>query len=232
MVRVKICGIRSLEEAHWAFNSGADAIGFIFVSQSKRYIQPEHAREISLSLPPFIARVGVFVNEDPIIVAEIVQKCHLTAIQLHGTENPEDYQNIGVPCIKAINISVDNYISSIGTTIPPSDQPFFDLKLPLQNWTGLVQGVLVDASYQGQLGGTGTPLPWEDPSLQHLFDRIRSFNIPLILAGGLSPVNIQHAIRAVKPYGVDVSSGVELLGTKRPDLIKSFIERAKIIIDV
>ena len=91
----------------------------------------------------------------------------------------------------------------------------------------MLQGILVDSSYQGQLGGTGSPLPWDNLSLQQLFDCIRSFDIPLILAGGLSPENVQLAIRAVKPYGVDVSSGVERLGTKDPDLIKSFIEKAK-----
>jgi phosphoribosylanthranilate isomerase len=227
MVRVKICGIRSLEEADWAVDAGADGIGFIFVPQSKRYIQPEHAREISLNLPPFITRVGVFVNENPTIVADIVQKCNLTAIQLHGTEALEDYQTIGVPCIKAISISIDHYINSDGEHTILGDQPFFELQHPLQNWTGMVQGILVDASYQGQLGGTGSPLPWEDPSLQHLFDRIRSFDIPLILAGGLTPENVQHAVRMVKPYAVDVSSGVERLGSKRPALIKAFIQKAK-----
>lgn len=227
MVRVKICGIRSLEEAHWAIDDGADALGFVFVPQSKRYIRPEQAREISSNLPPFITRVGVFVNENPTIVADIVQKCNLTAIQLHGTEALEDYQTIGVPCIKAINISVDHYINSDGAHTTPGDQPFFELQHPLPNWTGMVQGILVDASYQGQLGGTGSPLPWGDPSLQHLFDHIRSFDIPLILAGGLTPKNVQRAIRAVKPYAVDVSSGVERMGTKHPDLIKSFIQKAK-----
>lgn len=227
MVRVKICGIRSLEEANWAIDAGADGIGFIFVPQSKRYIQPELAREISINLPPFITRVGVFVNEDPTIVGDIVEKSHLTAIQLHGTEVLEDYQKICATCIKAINISVDDYINSDGAT-PPGNQPhFLELQDYLQNWTGKVQGILIDASYQGQLGGTGTPLPWNDPSLQHLFDRIRSHDIPLILAGGLTPENVQRAIRAVKPYAVDVSSGVERLGTKNPDLIKSFIQKVK-----
>ena len=227
MVQVKICGIRSSEEAHWAIDAGADALGFIFVPKSKRYIRPEQAREISLNLPPFLTRIGVFVNEDPTIVCDIVKKCHLTAIQLHGTENIEDYQNIGVPCIKAINIAVDHYISSAGTLTPTGDQPFFEFERLLQNWTGMVQGILVDASYQGQLGGTGTTLPWDDPSLQRLFDRIRSFDIPLILAGGLSSENVQRAIRVVKPYAVDVSSGVEHLGAKHQDLIKSFIQKAK-----
>ncbi|HEY8909317.1 MAG TPA: phosphoribosylanthranilate isomerase [Desulfosporosinus sp.] len=217
MVQVKICGIRSLEEARWASDAGADAIGFIFVPQSKRYIQPEQAREISLNLPPFMTRIGVFVNADPTIVAEIVQKCHLTAIQLHGTEAPEDYQRIGVPCVKAINIAVDDNINSEELA----------LQHPFENWIGMVQGILVDASYQGQLGGTGAPLPWDDPSLQDLFNRIRSFDIPLILAGGLNPENVQRAIRAVNPYAVDVSSGVERLGTKNSDLVQSFVENAK-----
>lgn len=227
MVRVKICGIRSLEEAKWAIAAGVDAIGFIFVPQSKRYIHPEYAREISVNLPPFITRVGVFVNEDPSIVAEIVRKCNLTAIQLHGTETLKDYQKIHVPCIKAINIPVDHYINSEGAHTTLGDQLYFEFQHHLQNCIGMVQGILVDASYQGQLGGTGSPLPWDDSSLQHLFDRIRSFDIPLILAGGLTPENVQRAIRAVKPYAVDVSSGVERLGTKNPDLIKSFIQKAK-----
>lgn len=227
MVRVKICGIRSLEEAKWATDAGADGLGFIFVPQSKRYIQPEHAREIVLNLPPFIARVGVFVNEDPTIVAEIVQKSHLTAIQLHGSEALEDYQNIRVPCIKALTISVDPIINSDGAPSSPGDQPFLELQHTLNKWKGMLQGILVDSSYQGQLGGTGSPLPWDNLRLQQLFNCIRSFDISLILAGGLSPENVQLAIRAVKPYGVDVSSGVERLGMKDPDLIKSFIKKAK-----
>jgi len=227
MVRVKICGIQSLEEAKWAIYAGVDAIGFIFVPQSKRYIRPEQAREISLSLPPFMTRIGVFVNENPTIVVEIVQKCYLTAIQLHGDEDIEDYQTIAVPCIKAINISVDHYINSAGAHTNSEHQSFFELQPPLENWVGMIQGILVDASYQGQLGGTGSPLPWDDPSLQHLFDSIRRFDIPLILAGGLTPENVQRAIRTVKPYAVDVSSGVEHLGTKNQDLIKSFIQKVK-----
>jgi len=217
MTQVKICGIRSLEEAHWAIDAGADAIGFIFVPQSKRTIRPEQALEISLNIPPFITRIGVFVNQDPTTVGEIVRKCHLTAIQLHGTEELEDYQTIDVPCIKAINISVDD------------DVNLDELKLQrtLEEWAGKVQGILVDASYQGQLGGTGSPLPWDNSDLQKLFNHIRSFDIPLILAGGLTPENVQRAIQAVKPYAVDVSSGVERMGTKHPDLIKSFINKAK-----
>lgn len=227
MVQVKICGIQSLEVAHWAIDAGADALGFIFVPQSQRYIRPEQAREISSNLPPFMTRIGVFANENPTIVNDIVRKCKLTAIQLHGTEALEGYQKMGVPCIKTINISVDHYITSDGGPTTLSDQPFIELQHSLQNWIGMVQGILVDASYQGQLGGTGFPLPWDDPSLKHLFNRIQSFDIPLILAGGLTPENVQRAIRAVKPYAVDVSSGVERLGTKNPDLIKSFIQRAK-----
>jgi len=227
MVQVKICGIRSLEEAHWAIDAGADAIGFIFVPQSKRYIRPELAREISLNLPPFMTRIGVFVNEAPIIVNEIVNKCKLTAIQLHGTEVLEDYQTISVPCIKAINISVDQYINSDGGPARSSELPFSELQNPPRNCIGRAQGILVDASYQGQLGGTGSPLPWNDRGLQHLFCNIRSLNIPLILAGGLTAENVQRAIQAVKPYAVDVSSGVERMGTKDPDLIKSFIKKAK-----
>jgi phosphoribosylanthranilate isomerase len=227
MVRVKICGIRSSEEAKWAIDAGADAIGFVFVPQRRRYIRPEQAREISLDLPPFVARVGVFVNEDPAVVAEIVQKSHLTTIQLHGNEALEDYQSIGVPCIKAINISIDPILNSDGASLSPGEQPFFELQLPLNKWKGMLQGILVDSSDQGLFGGTGSSLPWDKPSLQHLFDRIRSFDIPLILAGGLTPENIQRAIHIVNPYAVDVSSGVERVGAKHPDLIKSFLEKAK-----
>lgn len=227
MVRVKICGIRTLEEALWAINAGTDAIGFIFVPQSKRYIQPEQAREISLKLPPFVTRVGVFVNENPTIVADIVRKCQLTAVQLHGTEILEDYRKLVVPCIKTINISVDQYISSSGALNKSSDPPFFKLQHTFQHWVGRVQGILIDASYLGQLGGTGRPLPWDDPSLQQLFELIRSLDIPLILAGGLTPENVQSAIRAVKPFAVDVSSGVERLGNKHPELIQSFLQKVK-----
>ncbi|KGP76225.1 hypothetical protein JT05_06025 [Desulfosporosinus sp. Tol-M] len=227
MVRVKICGIRSWEEAKWAIDAGADAVGFIFVPQRKRYIRPEQAREISLNLPPYVARVGVFVNEDPTIVAEIVQQSHLTAIQLHGSEALEDYQSMGIPCIKSLNIPIDSILISEGASSSQSDQPFSELQLPLKEWKGMLQGILVDSSNQGLFGGTGSSLPWDNPSLQHLFEYIRSFDIPLILAGGLTPENVQHAIHIVNPYAVDVSSGVERLGAKHPELIKSFLKKAK-----
>jgi phosphoribosylanthranilate isomerase len=208
IVRVKICGIQSLEEALWAAEAGADALGFIFVPRSKRYIQPEKAQAITAKLPPFVNKVGVFAGASPSEVAEMASLCTLDTIQLHGEENPELYHQIPATKIKVISYSSNTL----------ANKKFSPHSL---------HGVLLDSTFQGQLGGTGIPLPWQDPPFQSFLQEIKDVGLPVILAGGLNPENVQDAIKQTQPYGVDVSSGVERNGHKDRDLIRKFISRVK-----
>lgn len=212
LVRVKICGIRTMEEAQWAFEAGADALGFVFHPMSKRAIEPEKAKEIIGRLPPFLARVGVFVDRSFHAVKEIAGECRLTAIQLHGRENPADYQNIRLPIIKALAPAEDDFAQE-------------NLRQTLTGWQGIVQAILLDSVQAGQFGGTGTALPWEQPVIQKSVAIIKHSGFPVILAGGLKPENVSQGIRMIRPYAVDVSSGVENRVGKDPELIRAFIRK-------
>lgn len=243
MIRVKICGIRSLEEALIAVNAGADALGFVFAPQSKRYIDPVSVREITNKISPFVARAGVFVDSTPDEVENIARISGLTVIQLHGEENPAHYRDLGLPLIKAIKVSLaqgeDPFKGNGGmgegpdkTVIPADKQEVgieigqdFDAKL--RAWQGLVQGILIDSAVLGQFGGTGQAVPWSHPEVRNLFSDIKAAGIPLILAGGLYPHNVKEAIEVVRPEAVDVSSGVEADGGKDKNLIQEFMKQVQ-----
>lgn len=200
-VRIKICGITNREDALHAAACGADALGFVFFAGSPRCVTTERARAISEALPPFVTRVGLFVNETPERIRAIVGECGLDAIQLHGDEPPEFCQELPLRVIKALRIkaaaSLDGY------------EAFKVSALLLDAWAG------------GAYGGTGTAFNWE---LATGVARLR----PVILAGGLTPANVAAAVRQVKPYGVDVSSGVESdPGKKDPEKVAQFIRMAR-----
>ncbi len=218
MIHVKICGIRSLEEALWASEAGADALGFILVPSSRRYVEPQLVREITAGLPPYIARIGVFADTPPAEVNKLAKLCGLTGIQLHGDEDPKNYPENTLPLIKAIRVPV----SKINVKI--KEQSVFS---GIGDWRGLVQGLLVDSVVAGQFGGTGCPLSWDELANQNLFREIKAAGIPLILAGGLTLQNVCEGIRKVKPYAIDVSSGVEREGKKDAKLIREFIAKVK-----
>lgn len=218
MIRVKICGIRSLEEALWAVEAGADALGFILAPKSKRYIEPEKLQYITSHLPPFITKVGVFAQESPANVTEITRQCSLDTIQLHGGEAVNAYQNIQATKIKAICFNPQAF----GNFQNPNPRG-----LASEFKQGLIQGVLLDSANQGQTGGTGIPLPWEDTHFQTILDAIKATGCPVLLAGGLNPDNIQEAIQLTHPYGVDVSSGVEEDGRKNRNLVFRFVQSVK-----
>lgn len=181
MTAIKICGITNREDALFAANLGVDALGFIF-APSPRQVTTKQAREIIDSLPPFINKVGVFLNHSREVVAQMALYCGLDTIQLHGEESPEDCQHFGTKVIKAFRVK---------------DQDSFR-DLPLYQ----VSAFLLDTYLPGQPGGTGKTFDWE------LAKAAKKYG-PIILAGGLNPENIREAIRKVKPYGVDISSGVE-----------------------
>lgn len=230
IVRVKICGIRSLEEALWAVDAGADALGFILVPHSKRYIEPKKLRQITAHLPPFINKVGVFSGEPPNRVSEIIHYCSLDTIQLHGGELAAHYSNIPAAKIKVIAfdprmMNSRNSGCAINHCVN-EESPYWEV-IHTEVSQGLIQGILLDSAVQGQSGGTGTPLPWNDSIFQATLSEIKKTNIPFILAGGLHSENVQNAIQVTQPYGVDVSSGVEREGRKDQEQITRFIRAAK-----
>lgn len=198
-MEIKICGITNLEDAICAVESGADAIGFIFYRQSTRHIEPKTAREIIKNLPQHIARVGVFVNQNPHEIKDIFSRCGLTMIQLHGDESPEYcFQFPVTTLIKAAS---------------PTSEDDLDI---LKRYS--VKAILMDTRADGQYGGTGKKCNWS------LAARIKSQH-PLILAGGLTETNIREAIRMASPDAVDLNSGVEQFpGKKDPMKIKNVIK--------
>jgi phosphoribosylanthranilate isomerase len=202
MIHVKICGITSLEDAHAAVDSGADALGFVFYPPSPRYVTPEQAEQIIKTLPPFVTTVGLFVDVTLAAVSETVARCGLDRVQLHGRETPEFCRQITRPVIKAIRIKNAESLTHVADYI--------------------VSAYLLDAYVEGALpGGTGASFSWE------LAARAKPFG-PIILAGGLTPENVEIAIDQVRPYGVDVSTGVECApGVKDHRKVRQFIARAK-----
>jgi phosphoribosylanthranilate isomerase len=202
MVKVKICGIMNLDDAIAAVDYGADALGFVFFKESPRYIPISIAAEIINNLPPFLTKVGVFVNEQPENIEHIITMTGIDVVQLHGEEPPERCR-FTRKVIKAMRVE----------TLESLD--------PLMSYRGMVSAFLLDTFTPGLFGGTGKIFNWDIAVEAKQFGRI-------ILAGGLTPDNITEAVRRVKPYGVDVSSGVEFeQGRKDHKKLQLFIEKAK-----
>jgi phosphoribosylanthranilate isomerase len=200
-MRVKICGITNNEDALAAVESGADALGFVF-AKSPRQVTKEQARDIIEKLPPFVSPVGVFVDEKADTIKEICGFCGIHTVQLHGNEAPLYLNDLkGYKIIKAFRVKDED-----------------DLK-PLTNYKS--HAFLLDSYVKGVMGGTGVPFKWEITRQAHKYGAI-------ILSGGLTPENVREAICIVKPYAVDVSSGVESSpGKKDKLLVKRFIVNAK-----
>jgi phosphoribosylanthranilate isomerase len=201
MIRIKICGITRVEDAFTAVKAGADALGFVFYKKSPRYISPSKAKRIIDALPPFVSMTGVFVNEKQGAIVDIAGFLGLDAIQLHGDEDHHTchrFKRYGLKIIKAFRVG---------------DTFNFDAVREYK-----VNAHLFDAYDKDTFGGTGKNFRWE------LLAGNKS-RAPIILSGGLTPQNVSEAVRVVKPYAVDVSSGVEKSpGIKDPELIRSFIQ--------
>jgi phosphoribosylanthranilate isomerase len=197
MIPVKICGITNIEDALTCVAYGVSALGFVF-APSKRQVTVAQAYEISRRVPPFITKVGVFVDEEPRVVKEILKDCGLDLAQLHGAEPLSISEIIPGRIIKAFKAGVDQ---------------------PDPAWRGLpIRAILIDAFLAQAAGGTGQTFDWS------LFDEFRVLGYPMILAGGLNPGNIQAAIRTARPDAVDLSSGVEWEpGIKDSDKIKQLM---------
>ncbi len=201
MVRVKICGITSLDVALAAVEAGADALGFVF-AESRRRVTPDQARDIIGKLPPFINTVGVFVDEELDSINQIANFCGLDIVQLHGTETPEYCRQVNRPVLKAIKVATAQDLEQI------------------EQYQDLVRGYLLDTLLPGQSGGTGITFPWQLAKAANKYG-------PIIVAGGLTPDNVSEALAVAEPFGVDVSSGVETAGTKDLIKIREFINRVR-----
>lgn len=206
-MKVKICGITNVEDAEVAVRAGADALGFVMYRKSPRFVEPAVAKAIIAGLPPFVLPVGVFVNEEAERVRALMDECGFALAQLHGDESAFYCQNLGRPVLKAIRLK---------------DRGAF-LALAEFHGRANVRGFLIDAFSDQAYGGTGKTVDWT-------LAQEAARSAPIILAGGLTPTNVAEAISYVRPYGVDVSSGVEQRpGKKSPDNVKAFIEAARLV---
>ena len=206
-LRIKICGITREEDAWAAIEAGADALGFVFVPGTPRFIEPGRAAAITRSLPPFVSRVGLFVNADPEHIRATVAEARLDTVQLHGDEPPE----VGLSLLGLVRV-----IQAFRVQGPEMLQRLPDYRKSADAW-------LLDAYVPGTAGGTGARFDW------NLAVQARELGHPLILAGGLKPENIAEAVRQVRPFAVDVSSGVESSpGQKDAEKIRELIRSARL----
>ena len=200
-VKVKICGITNADDAQVAIEAGADLLGFIFYPPSPRYIEPETARAIVEHVPPDVTTVGVFVNESANRIAHIMQTSGVQMVQLHGDEPPELCQAVPWDVVKAFRFT---------DQVRPQRMADYD-----------VAAYLVEGFHDTLYGGAGARADWQQVATLHPYGRI-------ILAGGLTPENVQDAIRVVQPYAVDVGSGVEAEpGKKDWQKVRAFVHQAK-----
>ncbi|MDJ0984085.1 MAG: phosphoribosylanthranilate isomerase [Desulfobacterales bacterium] len=199
-VKVKICGITNAADASAAVELGANALGFIF-ADSPRQMTPQKVRTIVRMIPPFVKTVGVFVNETATTIRDVRQYCGLDLVQLHGDESPAFCDELMPYVIKSLRIKDDSCLQTS------------------RAYQGKVRALLLDTWAREKVGGTGKTFDWQ------LAIKIKEIGIPIILAGGLRPSNINSAIQTVNPYAVDINSGIEEYpGKKNPALMKAVME--------
>ncbi|WKJ92395.1 phosphoribosylanthranilate isomerase [Methylomonas montana] len=198
--RVKICGFIRVEDALRAAELGVDAIGLVFYPPSPRNVDIEQAARISRALPAFVSVVALFVDAEPTLIRDVLNKVRVDCLQFHGDETPESCRLYDKTYIKAIRMRADTNIAAL-------EQQYHD-----------AAGLLLDAYHPGVQGGTGSGFDW---------DLIpKDCRLPIILAGGLTPDNAEEAVKAVKPYALDVSSGVEAgKGIKDAEKMAAFIRK-------
>jgi phosphoribosylanthranilate isomerase len=191
MTWIKICGITNIEDGLKAASLGADSLGFIF-APSQRRVDPDVAKKIILALHKTLLKVGVFVNEDPEEVLRVAEYCSLNGLQFHGEEQPDYCQKFSLPVIKTIRIKNLESLKDM--------EKYHDVSILLETYSPV------------QAGGTGNTFPWE---IALKAKEEKNF----VLSGGLNPLNVGEAIKKVRPWGVDVCSGVEVSPGKK-DLLK------------
>jgi len=200
--RIKICGITREQDVSAVADNGTDALGLVFYEKSPRHVSLQQAEQLARAVPPFLTVVGLFVNPSVDYVREILSKVSLDELQFHGEETPEFCRQFGKPYLKAIRV-----------------KPGVDLVECAARYAG-AQGLLLDAFVEGTQGGTGESFDWS--LIPH------DLPLPVILSGGLHAGNVAEAIRQVRPYAVDVSSGVEASkGIKDAAKIAAFIKEVK-----
>lgn len=204
-MKIKICGITNVADARAAVEAGADALGFVFHAASPRNVSPDAVRTIIGQLPPLVLAVGVFVNEDVTVVRDLMDACGLALAQLHGDESSGYCESLGRPVLRAIRLKDRGSL----------------LALAEYKGRARVRGVVVDAFSESAFGGTGRVADW------HLAAEAAAAT-PVILAGGLTAENVAEGILTVRPYGVDVSSGVEASpGKKDHAKIAAFVRAVR-----
>ncbi len=213
-IKVKICGITNLDDALTAVEAGADALGFIFVENTPRFVTPEQVAPIVRALPPFVTPVGIFWDHPAGHVKAVAEACGLRALQFHGDEKPEDLEGYALPVIKTIKLA------------PPSGA--LEGRRP---WTPTVRflqyrkyaaALLLDSAARWSEGEPRQPIEWT------IARDLASQRWRIILSAGLTPENVARAVATVRPYAVDVNSGVEAQpGRKDPDKVWRFVAEAK-----
>jgi phosphoribosylanthranilate isomerase len=201
-MRVKICGITSVDDAIAVAHAGADALGLVFYAASPRAVSLDVARKISLAAGPFMSVTGLFVNADPEFVHSVLNQVPLQLLQFHGDETDVYCESFKRPYMKAIRMRPGLEVSSVIAAYPGAS------------------GILLDAYRPGVPGGTGDTFDWARVP--------QGLSTPLVLAGGLTPTNVREAIAATRVYGVDVSGGVESApGKKDHSKLTAFINNAR-----
>ncbi len=200
--RIKFCGITRPQDAQAAVAAGADALGFVFYAKSPRAVTLKQVNEICQGLPPFVARVGLFLNADPAAVQATVDAVSLDLLQFHGTETADECTRYGLPYMKALGMAEDESLLSQASA------------------HAAAAALLIDSHKLGEAGGTGEVFDWSTVP--------RQLERPLVLAGGLNVSNVAAAIRQLRPYAVDVSSGIESApGRKDRQLMQDFSARVR-----
>jgi phosphoribosylanthranilate isomerase len=199
MTKVKICGITNIDNARDIGNLGVDAIGLVFYDKSPRAVDIKTAQKIISVLPPFINRVGLFVNAKKTFIDEVLKNVAIDTLQFHGDETPQECEYYDLPFMKAIRVDAQTDLNKVSNDYKNAS------------------GLLLDAKHKSLYGGSGKTFDWDLAKVK--------INLPIILAGGLTIDNVKDAISQVKPFGVDVSSAVEKTkGFKDIVKVKAFME--------
>jgi len=217
MIRVKVCGITNLADARTAVEAGADALGFIFVEGTPRFVTPAEVAPIVRRLPPFVTPVGVFWDHPAGHVKAVAEACGLRALQFHGDEAPEDLADYTLPVIKTIKLPPASTLEGL------PEYRVTDLAHVFR-YRHVAAAFLLDSAARWSEGERRDPVEWM------LARAIASQSDParVILSAGLTPDNVARAVEAVRPYAVDVNSGVEASpGRKDPDKVRRFIDEAR-----
>ena len=200
--RIKICGITKPADASRIVDLGVDAIGLVFYPKSPRAVDIGTAKEICTSLPALVACVAVFVDATPNEIERVLSSMPITLLQFHGQETATNCEQYGIPYIKAVRMKQEISPESVAESHPNA------------------KAILLDSYHKGKIGGTGESFEWERV--------LECKSKPIILAGGLSPLNIAEAMTITKPYGIDVSTGVEIRpGIKDEDKLQNLVAAAR-----